>query len=84
MVEQERIKLERKRARNRVAATRCRNRKLERIDRLQEQADQLRATNARLAAEVLRLRETVGRLRLDVQMHAGCQPAASELFSFGQ
>lgn len=76
MADQERIKLERKRARNRMAATRCRNRKLERIATLQDQADRLRSTNAQLAAEVSRLRNTVYQLRRDVARHsaAGCQP----------
>jgi hypothetical protein len=76
MAAQERIKIERKRARNRLAATRCRNRKLERIATLQDQADRLRSTNAQLAAEVGRLRSTVYQLRRDVARHsaAGCQP----------
>lgn len=83
MAEQERIKLERKRARNRQAATRCRNRKLERIATLQDLADRLRATNSQLAAEVGQLRNTVYQLRRDVARHssAGCQPlgAASHM-----
>ena len=76
MASQERIKLERKRARNRQAATRCRNRKLERIATLQDQADRLRATNNQLASEVGRLRETVYQLRRDISRHsaAGCHP----------
>ena len=66
-------RLERKRARNRLAASRCRNRKLERIDQLQSQADRLRAANARLADEVRQLRETVRQLRREVLQHVGCQ-----------
>lgn len=70
---EERARLERKRARNRDAATRCRNRKLERIDELQRQADRLRADNRKLTDELRQLRDTVGQLRRDVTLHAGCR-----------
>lgn len=73
----ERARLERKRARNRLAATRCRNRKLERIDQLQNQADRLRAANAKLASEVKQLREIVSKLRQDVLLHSDCQLAVT-------
>lgn len=69
----QRARLERKRARNRLAASRCRNRKLERIEQLQSQADRLRAANARLADEVRQLRETVRQLRREVLQHVDCQ-----------
>jgi len=72
-VDDERTRLERKRARNRQAAMRCRNRKLERIDQLQSQADQLRAANARLVDEVKQLRGMVNKLRQEVLLHADCQ-----------
>jgi len=83
MAAQERIKLERKRARNRQAATRCRNRKLERIATLQDQADRLRAINSQLSCEVNRLRETVHQLRRDISRHsaAGCQPTMATSMS---
>lgn len=78
--DEERVRLERKRARNRLAAMRCRNRKLERIEQLQSQADRLRAANVKLANEVKQLRETVNRLRQDVLLHADCQlPARTSL-----
>jgi len=71
----ERSRLELKRQRNRLAATRCRNRKLERIEQLQKQADRLRAVNAKLVGEVNQLRETVNQLRQDLLLHADCQLA---------
>jgi len=73
----ERARLERKRARNRLAASRCRNRKLERIEHLQSHVDRLRATNARLSGEVKQLHETVTQLRHDVLSHVACQPGVS-------
>jgi len=73
LADDERIRQERKRARNRVAAMRCRNRKLERIKQLQSQADRLRAANLKLANDVIQLRETVSKLREDVLLHADCQ-----------
>ena len=65
--------LEHKRARNRLAATRCRHRKLERIEQLQRLANRLRADNAKLQAKLRQLRQTVGQLRRDVLLHADCQ-----------
>jgi len=70
----ERTRLDRKRARNRQAATRCRNRKLQRIDELQSHADRLRAINAKLTDEVKQLRQIVNKLQQDLLLHAGCQP----------
>uniref|UniRef100_A0A8C4NHB0 Transcription factor JunB n=1 Tax=Eptatretus burgeri TaxID=7764 RepID=A0A8C4NHB0_EPTBU len=46
--EQELMKVERKRHRNRIAATRCRRRKLERIARLQDKVASLKAQNVTL------------------------------------
>jgi len=72
-VDDDSTRLERKRARNRQAAMRCRNRKLERIEQLQSQADQLRAANAKLVDVVKQLREMVNKLRQEVLLHADCQ-----------
>uniref|UniRef100_A0A669QEG5 Transcription factor JunB n=1 Tax=Phasianus colchicus TaxID=9054 RepID=A0A669QEG5_PHACC len=47
---QERLKAERKRLRNRIAASKCRRRKLERIARLEEKVKALKGQNAELAA----------------------------------
>merc|ERR1712115_117198 len=49
MESQEKIKLERKRLRNRLAASKCRKRKLERISQLDERVAQLKTENADLA-----------------------------------
>ena len=48
--------VERKRARNRVAASKCRLRKLERISVLDAQAQNLKSDNERLAALADKLR----------------------------
>ncbi|KAF0302897.1 Transcription factor AP-1 [Amphibalanus amphitrite] len=81
MAHQEQIKLERKRLRNRIAATKCRQRKLERIARLEERVQAIRNDNAELAEVVSRLREQVHALKQEVHEHSqqGCQilyPAA--------
>lgn len=75
MDEQEMAKLERKRARNRVAATRCRNRKLERISRLEERVAELKAQNAQLMETAALLRDEVCRLKSGIIEHTrhGCQ-----------
>jgi len=75
MVEQETEKLERKRARNRQAATRCRNRKLERISRLEERVAELKAQNGQLMQSAASLRDEVCRLKRGINEHTrrGCQ-----------
>ena len=75
MNDQEMQKLERKRARNRVAATRCRNRKLERISRLEERVQELKGQNSQLAQTASTLRDQVCRLKQNIIEHTnmGCQ-----------
>lgn len=75
METQERIKLERKRQRNRVAASKCRRRKLERISRLEDKVKQLKGENTELASVVNKLKEHVCHLKEQVMEHmeAGCQ-----------
>lgn len=72
--EQEYIKLQRKRARNRLAATRCRNRKLERINFLRAEVEYLRGMNSNYADRVTRLRSEVDQLKCQVMNHVtrGC------------
>ncbi|XP_029449797.1 transcription factor jun-D-like [Rhinatrema bivittatum] len=72
---QERIKAERKRLKNRIAASRCRRRKLERIARLEEKVKVLKGHNSELAATAGILREQVAQLRQKVQSHvtSGCR-----------
>lgn len=71
---QERMKLERKRQRNRLAASKCRSRKLERISKLEEKVKLLKSENSELGSMVNQLKEHVGLLKLEVMSHAkaGC------------
>lgn len=75
MRDQERIKLERKRLRNRIAASKCRKRKLERISRLEEKVHALKTENTELSTVVSALRDQVCRLKQEVMLHVkqGCQ-----------
>lgn len=75
MRDQERIKLERKRLRNRIAASKCRKRKLERISRLEEKVHALKTENSELGSVVSALRDQVCRLKQEVMLHVkqGCQ-----------
>ncbi|KAK0163177.1 hypothetical protein PV327_006885 [Microctonus hyperodae] len=75
MESQEKIKLERKRQRNRVAASKCRRRKLERISRLEDKVKLLKGENTELSAVVHRLKDHVCRLKEQVMDHvqSGCQ-----------
>ncbi|KAL1132571.1 hypothetical protein AAG570_010523 [Ranatra chinensis] len=72
---QERIKLERKRLRNRVAASKCRRRKLDRIARLEDKVKLLKGENAELASVANKLREQVCSLKEEAMehVHSGCQ-----------
>lgn len=75
MESQERIKAERKRMRNRIAASKCRKRKLERISRLEEKVKTLKSQNSDLASTANMLREQVAQLKQKVMNHvnSGCQ-----------
>merc|ERR1712062_968140 len=59
METQEKIKLERKRLRNRQAAAKCRKRKLERISQLDDRVAQLKTENTDLAAVVKKMKSSV-------------------------
>lgn len=80
MEDQERIKLERKRERNRVAARKCRTRKLERISRLEDRVDELKGQNTDLSKTANNLREQVARLKQQIMEHVngGCQLMISQ------
>uniref|UniRef100_A0A3P9KZT1 Transcription factor JunD n=2 Tax=Oryzias latipes TaxID=8090 RepID=A0A3P9KZT1_ORYLA len=75
MDSQERIKAERKRLRNRIAASKCRKRKLERISRLEDKVKTLKSQNTDLASTAGLLREQVAQLKQKVLSHvnSGCQ-----------
>lgn len=75
MEDQERIKVSRKRARNRVAARKCRYRKLERISRLEDRVSELTGQKNELAQNATQLREQVARLKQQIMEHvqSGCK-----------
>lgn len=79
---QEKIKLERKRQRNRIAASKCRRRKLERISRLEDKVKMLKGENSELGSVVHKLKEQVCRLKEQVMDHmqSGCQIMVSQNF----
>jgi len=80
MDEQECIKLERKRERNRLAARKCRNRKLDRISKLEERVDELKSHNQKLATSASTLRDQVCKLKQQIMEHvsSGCQVMLSQ------
>ena len=75
MVSQEKIKLERKRQRNRLAASKCRKRKLERIGQLELKVKDLKGENSELYNVVKKLKQSVANLKQEVIDHCnnGCQ-----------
>ncbi|CAH8292321.1 unnamed protein product [Schistosoma rodhaini] len=82
-VEQHHLKLERKRARNRVAARRCRERKISLIRSLENQVAERDAQVRNLEDAVARYRAESEQLRLHVQMLASLYPSLkAELYHF--
>ncbi|XP_054716145.1 transcription factor Jun-like [Uloborus diversus] len=81
MADQERIKLERKRQRNRVAASKCRKRKLEKISQLEDKVKELKGENSKLELIADKLREQVSCLKQEVMEHVrkGCQMMIAHL-----
>ncbi|KAM9791091.1 transcription factor Jun-like [Syngnathus typhle] len=75
MESQERIKAERKRMRNRVAASKCRKRKLERISRLEDRVKNLKSQHTELVSSANILRDELALLKQKVMDHvnSGCQ-----------
>jgi len=75
MDSQEMIKLERKRSRNRVAATKCRKKKLEKISKLEERVQACKNENTDLAAILKQLKENVCNLKQEIMAHVshGCK-----------
>ncbi|XP_015919837.2 transcription factor Jun [Parasteatoda tepidariorum] len=74
MEDQERIKLERKRQRNRVAASKCRKRKLERISQLELKVKELKGENSKLEMVAKKLRGEVCNVKQIMMEHVthGC------------
>ncbi|XP_046708509.1 transcription factor AP-1-like [Silurus meridionalis] len=81
MEDQERIKAERKRMRNRVAASKCRKRKLERLARLEERVSRLSGENGELRGAADTLRDQVAQLRHQLLDHikSGCKLLSQQL-----
>lgn len=80
MESQEKIKLERKRQRNRLAASKCRKRKLERIAKLEDKVKLLKGENTDLSALVNRLKQQVCHLKEQVIEHVqhGCEIGSAQ------
>lgn len=74
MEEQEKVKLERKRMRNREAASKCRRRKLEKISKLEQRVGELKIENNTLSRQLSKLKEHVCSLKKEVieHMQSGC------------
>lgn len=72
---QERFKTDRKRARNRVAAQKCRNRKIERIHMLQRKADILKSQNQEHHLTLTTLKSDISSLQSQILLHTevGCK-----------
>ncbi|KAK4475814.1 hypothetical protein MN116_001068 [Schistosoma mekongi] len=82
-IEQHHLKLERKRARNRVAARRCRERKISLIRSLENQVAERDAQVRSLEDALARYRAEGERLRLHVEMLASSYPSLkAELYRF--
>ncbi|GIY26725.1 transcription factor AP-1 [Caerostris darwini] len=75
MDEQEKMKLERKRLRNRIAASKCRKRKLEKIANLEQKVQHLKNENSQLMNSVTKLKECICTLKQQVLEHvrSGCE-----------
>merc|ERR1739837_16995 len=84
METQEKIKLERKRLRNRQAAAKCRKRKLERISQLDDRGAQLKTENTDLAAVVKKMKSSVATLKQEVMDHvnSGCEIRMTDANAF--
>ncbi|RWS24692.1 transcription factor AP-1-like protein [Leptotrombidium deliense] len=67
--DEESLQLARKRLRNRIAASKCRRRKLENIARLEEKVNHLKEKNNELYVNVKKLREQVCHLKFEVMQH---------------
>ena len=83
MKTQEQMKVERKKARNRIAASKCRMRRLQRESELQSKVRLLKDHNQELNSEVSELKEQINNLKraLVQHMQGGCQVNVPEGYS---
>ncbi|VDM21123.1 unnamed protein product [Wuchereria bancrofti] len=68
-LEQEKKKLERKRARNRLAASKCRQKKLQKINDLEKQVEEEKLKANRLNEDLKLLETSIAQLRQLLQEH---------------
>lgn len=75
VLEAEKFKLDRKRERNREAASKCRKRKLEKIQKLEEKVKQVKNQNSELTASIIEYRDKLDLLRQQLMEHVenGCR-----------
>ncbi|VDN02224.1 unnamed protein product [Thelazia callipaeda] len=80
-LEQEKKKLERKRARNRLAATKCRQKKLQKINDLEKQVEEEKLRANRLNEDLKHLEASIAQLRQLLQEHHnnGCTVSAKAI-----
>lgn len=83
MKTQEHMKVERKKARNRIAASKCRLRRLQRESELQGKVKILKDHNQELNSEVTELKEQINSLKraLVQHMQGGCRVSVPEGYS---
>uniref|UniRef100_A0A8R1TJM0 BZIP domain-containing protein n=1 Tax=Onchocerca volvulus TaxID=6282 RepID=A0A8R1TJM0_ONCVO len=81
-LEQEKKKLERKRARNRLAASKCRQKKLQKINDLEKQVEEEKLRASRLNGDLKLLETSIAQLRQLLQEHHnnGC-PISAKVIS---
>jgi hypothetical protein len=82
---QEQMKIERKKARNRIAASKCRSRRLQREADLESKVRILKDHNKELNSEVNGLKDQISNLRKALMQHVktGCQIELSSIGSVG-
>lgn len=73
-VSQEKLKLDRKRMRNRIAATKCRKRKIERIETLQDEVKKVKDRNEEIERNIMMCKQTINFLKQAIKEHEnkGC------------
>lgn len=83
MEEQEKLRLERKRAKNRLAAQKCQLKKVERIKQLESRVNFLKDKNSCLSAKAATLRRDIDKLKAAINVHVsrGCRILSSSAYN---